>query len=256
MSIPAPITSQSLRAKLTKEIRLMLGGNIIDLELTPDHYEFAIDSAIDRYRQRSSNSAEDRAAFLELQPEQTEYILPSEIIGVKQIYRQGTTGVASGTGAAFDPFGAAFINQTAVGLSGGTGSLLTYELYADFLDTVGKMFGYWVNFTFNPQNHRLTIIRNIRGKETVLLQVYMLKPEEMLLTDIYSKPWIRDYAIAKCKVMIGEARGKFSTIVGPQGGSTLNGPEMKAEGLAEMERLEQEILKQIDQDTGWGFVIG
>jgi hypothetical protein len=41
--------------------------------------------------------------------------------------------------------------------------------------------------------------------------------------------WIRDYMVANCKMIIGEAREKFGTIAGPQGGGSLNGAAMKAE---------------------------
>ena len=67
------------------------------------------------------------------------------------------------------------------------------------------------------------------------------RPDITLFKDIYSKPWIRDYTLAVSKVMLGEARGKFNTIAGPQGGTTLNGDALKAEGQAEMERLEADI---------------
>ena len=74
--------------------------------------------------------------------------------------------------------------------------------------------------------------------------------------DIYSKPWIRDYTLAVCKTMLGEARGKFNTIAGPQGGTTLNGDALKSEGQAEMEKLDQEIIRYQEGGTPYSFVIG
>ena len=56
--------------------------------------------------------------------------------------------------------------------------------------------------------------------------------------------------------MLGEARGKFSTIAGPQGGTTLNGDALKTEGTAEMERLELEIGNFQEGGTPHSFVIG
>ena len=79
---------------------------------------------------------------------------------------------------------------------------------------------------------------------------------DTLFKDIYSKPWIRDYALAVSKTMLGEARGKFNTIAGPQGGTTLNGAELKQQGLAEMEKLDQEIGNFAEGGTPHSFVIG
>ena len=51
--------AQSQRQKLIKDIELSLGGGIVDIELDADHYNLSIDHALDRYRQRSSNSTEE-----------------------------------------------------------------------------------------------------------------------------------------------------------------------------------------------------
>lgn len=246
----------SARAKLIKELNLLLGGGMVRVELTPEHFELAVDLAFDRYRQRSSNAVSERYTFVELQPDQTEYVFPSEVTLVKQLYRRGTTGTASGTGLMFDPFGAAFVNQTSIGLGSGQGSLLTYELFAGFQETVGKMFGLFINYTWNSATHTISITRHIRSRETILAQIYVNRSEEELLSDTYARPWLRDYALAKSKIMLAEARGKFQNIVGPQGGTSLNADALKAEGQAELERLEHEVANQIDQDTGYGFIIG
>ena len=56
--------------------------------------------------------------------------------------------------------------------------------------------------------------------------------------------------------MLGEARGKFNTIAGPQGGTTLNGAELKQTGTAEMEKLDIEINNYQEGGTPHSFVIG
>ena len=82
------------------------------------------------------------------------------------------------------------------------------------------------------------------------------RPDITLFKDIYSKPWIRDYTLAVCKVMLGQARSKFGQIAGPQGGTTLNVGEIKQQGLTEMERLDQEIGNFEEGGTPHSFVIG
>ena len=82
------------------------------------------------------------------------------------------------------------------------------------------------------------------------------RPDITLFKDIYAKPWIRDYTLAVSKVMLGEARGKFNTVAGPQGGTSLNGAELKQQGLAEMERLDAEVKTQTAGGQGYSFLIG
>jgi hypothetical protein len=56
--------------------------------------------------------------------------------------------------------------------------------------------------------------------------------------------------------MLGEARSKFATIAGPQGGTSLNGDQLKAEGQQELERLEASISNYEVGQTPMSFVIG
>ena len=65
-----------------------LGEGMIDVELDPKHYQTALDRAINRYRQRSSNAVEESYAFLTLKKDQNKYILPDEIINVRRLHRR------------------------------------------------------------------------------------------------------------------------------------------------------------------------
>ena len=59
-------------------------------------------------------------------------------------------------------------------------------------------------------------------------------------------PWIQDYALALAKYTLGEARSKFSTIAGPQGGTSLNGDSLKAEAQVELDKLDEELRNYVD----------
>jgi hypothetical protein len=65
-----------------------LGEGMIDVELDPKHYQTALERAVNRYRQRSSNAVEESYAFLELKENQNSYILPDEVINVRNLNRR------------------------------------------------------------------------------------------------------------------------------------------------------------------------
>jgi hypothetical protein len=140
--------------------------------------------------------------------------------------------------------------------AGRIGGLTTWEAFSQYQETVGRLFGNKINFTWDTVTKKLTIVRRPRHTETVLLQVYMRRTDETLLDDPYAKPWLRDYALAQCKMMLGEARSKFGQLPGAQGGVTLNGADLKAEAQATMDRLEDEIQKYSDGGDPISFVIG
>lgn len=245
------------REILIQEVFRRLGGGMVKIELTPEHYEDALDFALATYRQRSSNSVEERYAFLELQPDQDQYILPNEIQEVRQIMRAGG-GALTGGGSEFEPFAATVANQTMLGGGKGNGmpSLVTYELFTGFQELVQTMFGFHIMFNWHPSRHRLDILRKPTATETVMLWVYATRPDELILSDTYARPWILRFTTAQAKVMLGEARSRFGSFIGPQGGTTLNGDALKSEGQMEMDNLLAELSNQVEQNIGYGFLFG
>ena len=98
-----------IKQEIINDVTTMLGGSMIDVELSQNDFQVALKLSLERYRQRSSNSVEEAYAFLELQIEQTEYYLPQEIVDVRQIFRRGLGGNTTGT--YIDPFSLAYIKQ-------------------------------------------------------------------------------------------------------------------------------------------------
>jgi hypothetical protein len=118
------------------------------------------------------------------------------------------------------------------------------------------MFGRDMMYFYNTVSKKLTITRRILGTETVLLWVTKVKPDDMLLQDPFARPWIRSYTLAIAKGILGEAYSKYSQIIGPQGGATLKGTELKTESKEDMEKLETEILNYVDNATPMGIILG
>jgi hypothetical protein len=339
------------RKEVEDYIRLRLGDGMIDVELDPAHYKVAIDRALLRYRQRSQAGEEESYAFLELLPETQEYVLPEDIMTVRQVFRRGIGSVTGTTASQFEPFASGYLN-TYMLVAGRVGGLTNYELFADYQKLAMTMFGGYINFTFNPQSKRLVLQRKLPNTghifhrmnsitaagqtagslitvtmtdpwtqivaggtvaiincsiagwnntytvqsvsnnqtvitfraqtdlastsltgydlnktniyspssddpaETVLLWVYNRKPDSMLFNDSRIMPWIQDYALALAKEMLGQAREKFATIAGPQGGTQLNGASLKSEAKAEMEALEEELKRFYDGSQPMTWITG
>jgi hypothetical protein len=238
-------------------VNAFLGGGMVDVELDPIHYESALIKALSKYRQRTEHSVEESYISLKLEEDKNNYTLPHEVEEVRQIYRRSVgsrTGGGDG-GSLFEPFNLAYTNTYLLAASG-VGGLASYELFAQRQELVGRMFGSFIEFTWNSSTKLLTILQRPRANEEVLLWCYNYRPDSQLLTDYRAKQWIKDYTLAGCKYMLGEAREKFATIAGPQGGTSLNGASLKAEAQSEMEKLEAEAALALAGGTGYGFLIG
>ena len=252
------------KAEIIDYIRLSLGDGIVDVEADQEHYEQAIKQALIRYRQRSSNAVEESYAMLDLYPETQEYILPNEIEEVRGVFRRGIGSVTGTTASQFEPFASGYLN-TYMLVAGRVGGLLSYELFTQYQELAMRMFGGHMNYTWNRTTKKLTLVRRMPNmgqnpaqqvSETVLLWIYNYKPDIVLLNDRMAFPWIQEYAFAKVKMMIGEAREKFATINGPQGGTSLNGAAIKAEAKEKLDALELELDMYRDGGTPYTFVIG
>jgi len=247
----------TLKQEVFDYCRLNLGDGMVDVELDPEHYETALEKSLGVFRQRADNAVEESYAFLYLEEDKNEYILPRETQQVRQIFRRSVGSRSGGGtgGTVFEPFNLAYTNTYLLS-STNMGGLLTYELYAGYQELVGKMFGSFINFVWHPHNKKLIIQQRPRGTELVMLWVYNEKPDEVLLTDVYSKQWLKDYTLANCKMILGQAREKFASIAGPQGGTALNGSSLKAEAVGDMDRLIQELTTQVSGGQGYSWIIG
>tara|TARA_B100001057_G_scaffold489546_1_gene576029 strand:+ start:1345 stop:2103 length:759 start_codon:yes stop_codon:yes gene_type:complete len=235
----------------------MLGGGMVDVELDPDHYETALTKALTRFRQRSDNSVEESYFFMPTVIDQNEYTLPSEIMEVRRLFRRSIgsrTGGGDG-GTLFEPFNLAYTNTYLLS-SSNMGGLATYDMFSQYQELVGRMFGSFIEFKWNSTTKKLTLLQRPRAEEDLLLFCYNYRPDEQLLDDYLAKQWLKDYTVATCKYMLGEARSKFATIAGPQGGGQLNGDTLKSEAQQEMEKLEAEVSTAVPGGMGYGFSIG
>ena len=249
--------AQTQKQEVFDYVEAFLGGGMIDVELDPIHYETALTKAFSKFRQRSDNSVEESYLFMPTVNDQNEYTLPDEVVEVRQLFRRsiGSRSGGGDGGTLFEPFNMAYTNTYLLS-SSNMGGLATYGLFSQYQELVGRMFGSFIEFNWNPATKKLTLLQRPRTEESLLLRCYNYRPDSELLNDYLAKQWIKDYTLASCKYMLGEARSKFATIAGPQGGSALNGDALKAEAQAEMEKLEMEVSSQMAGGVGYGFTIG
>jgi hypothetical protein len=111
-------------------------------------------------------------------------------------------------------------------------------------------------FALSQTNVWSPVVDSGTNYESVLLHVYNYKPDSVLLSDPNVLPWLQEYALAFCKSILGQARGKFSNIVGPQGGTQLNGATLMQEAQAEMEKLEMDLKNYVDGSMPLTWITG
>jgi len=248
---------QEVRQQVYNYCRTMLGDGMVDVELDPIHYETALNRTLSRFRQRSPNAVEESYSFLTLEKDKNDYTLPAEIINVQSVFRR-TLGsrTGGGTGTNFEPFNLAYTNTYLLN-STMLGGIATYFMFASYQEMVGKMFGSYIEFQWIPTSRTLRILqRPFTEGESIMLRCQNYRPDYTLINDIYAGQWIKDYALAICKIILGEARSKFANIAGPGGAGGLNGTDLKSAGKEEMEKLDKELETYVPGGTGLTWIIG
>jgi hypothetical protein len=245
-----------LKQELFQDLRYRLGDGMIDLELDPAHFEAAYKYAIKVYRQRAQNATKEAYTLLTLTEHQDTYVLPSEFINVRQVFRR-TIGLETGpSSSSFDPFSSAILNTYLLNYNF-AGGLATYDFYAGYIELTARMFGGYIVYTFNPVTKEIRLVRNIKASgEQILIWADIQRPETELLMDPGSGVWIGDWVLASLKMTMGEAREKFASIAGPGGGTTLNGTALKSEGKAMQDQLLEDLKRYIDYSQPLTWIQG
>lgn len=256
LSTPSGLTLDELKTMMYDNIRFRLGDGIIDLELDPQHFEAAYNYAIRVYRQRAQNATSESYILMNTLEGVDIYTLPQEVINVRSLFRR-TVGLDTGpASSSFDPFSSAILNTYLLNYNV-AGGLATYDFYAGYVELAARMFGGYVNYTFDPVTKVLRVVRSFKGSdEKILIWADVQRPEIVLLQDPGAGVWIGDFVLAILKGIIGEAREKFGTIAGPSGGTSLNGAAMKSESKEMQEKLLEDLKRYVDYSMPLTWVQG
>jgi len=109
---------------------------------------------------------------------------------------------------------------------------------------------FWVQFTINnqyePWDNQPGVNNGAEGVNNINTIPFENIPFENI--NAIGKQWIRRFALALTKEMLGQIRGKFSSVPIPGESVTLNYSELLSQARTEMDQLREE-LKTILEDT-------
>lgn len=85
-----------------------------------------------------------------------------------------------------------------------------------------------------PSTHGEPVILVFRGLDSATMHPYY-------------RNWIQRYALAVSKGILGEIRGKYTSLPSPGGGASLNGQALTTQSETEKEKLKEELLSEIEE---------
>ncbi len=234
---------QTARANIKNILKHQLGYPTVCVELNEEHFEIAINNALQEIRRRTDSAYYKQYFFMQIFEGQDKYYLndPTKgldgIVDVVKIHRLNMVGLTT-----FGPnsiYAQQFLSQF---YAPGAGfDLVAVHLMHALAETYSQLFAGEIQFNWRESPRELTIYRRFFHHEKVLLECSMERPEQELLVDRWTQQWIQQWAEAELMIILGNIRGKYSNLPGPGGGMSLNADSLLSRGDA----MQQDCLRQI-----------
>jgi hypothetical protein len=236
------------RSQLIDVLKKQLGYPVVCVELTEDHFNIAIDNALQEMRRRSDAPYSKTYFMADMQPFQDIYYLnePSvgtdKVVDVLKIHRLNLLGLN------FTPdsiYAQQFLNQF---YAPGVGyDLISIHLISAMSEVYSQLFAGDVAFNWNEARRELRIYRTFSISEKVIIETTCEKTEQEMLKDRYMMQWLQQWAKSELLLILANIRGKYANLPGPGGGLALNADTL----INQAERLQDDCLRQIsDMEVG------
>lgn len=255
--------TDNIRNSILNDIRYELGYPVIDVELTQQQMDYAINRALQELRARSSIAYKRGFFFMSIKQNEQKFFLTNKISGqnkivdIMGIYRLTSSFLSSAHGAGV--YGQIVLQHM---YNMGTFDLLSFHLQAEYSSLLEILFAARIAFSWNEQTRQLHIHHKFPFNERmVCVEATVERTEQDIMSDRYVAAWIRKYVGGLARIMLAEVRGKFSTLPGASGSVTLNATDLRTAGQTMIEECMSDIEdfitdKPDEYGMGSQFVFG
>jgi len=264
----------SSRAELKEYCLKQLGKPVLEINVDDDQIDNLIDDAIQYYHERHYDGIDrvflkhrltpaTKTTIAESTPvgsattsatvvgagltsltyvEGVNYLpLPDSIIGVNNILKINSSTVSDGL---FNIKYQLFLNDV---YYYGALDLLNYAMVKRYLEDLDFLLNPHAQIRFNKKNHKLYLDidwSEVGENEYVIIDCYrIVDPSDA--PKLYNDWWLKKYLTALIKKQWGQNMSKFQGVLLP-GGVQLNGRQIYDDGVAEVEKLEQQLKDEYE----------
>ena len=231
------------RIRLVNSLKAQLGYPAVCVELKEENFEAAIDIALAEFRRRSDSAYTRKHILFTIRANQPSYYLNDPVVGtdkivdIYHIHRVSTIGL-NVMGGDNGIYAQIFYNQF---FYGAMVDILSIHMANSLAEEYEKIFAGTLQFEWNEMRRELKVLRKLYKDERVVLECFMEKTEQEILTDRWSQPWVRDWALAKCWEILSNIRGKYANLPGANGGLALNGDMLSQKAETMFTELQRQI---------------
>lgn len=223
-------------------IRTKLGEPVIPVELDDSQIEANIEEALQRWMYY--RNTKDDYVKVDLTGNATDgYTIPT---GWEDFHDIVFTPNSPVSGLVYSgDWGKNIYLQYYYSLVSGGGGFMS-GLLTDFYLTLSAMSDAGIILGFQPTYKVYNGKLFIHPDPMAAFSIGLIKRRTPSVTEINSDMWLRRYVLALCKITLGEMRELISQIPAGMENVPLNGPALKAEGLAERTLLDNEFRLRME----------
>ena len=219
-----------------------LGHPVVRVELTDFQIKTAIDEALTNLDYHAPYWCNQVATF-EASAGCNTYILPSHIAyNLNYVcYKKSLLSIQGMAGSLEFDFFIKYFQDNFLFQNFGVGDFYLMQQHLEMIRKILSQEGSWDVINGNllqlypiPVSNFQTVVLFYRALDSATLHPYYTN-------------WIQRYALAVSKGILGEVRGKYSTLPSPGGGASLNGAALSQASEAEKEKLKIELLEEIEE---------
>jgi hypothetical protein len=220
------------QAELIEKIKLRLGIELIDVELTDDEIKECIGDATDKFVRRHYNGSERSVYKLDIVLGQMQYKLPDYIHAVTSYYK-------------FNEFSTPNLQRlvlTELNIMYESSNLINFAVFKDYIKTIEKILMPNYDFTYNSTTKNIFF----RHKPVIEpFEIYLEVFTDVSQTDaesMYDNQWFIKYSTELSRLRWAQIVGKYTKKL--TNGAEYNYEFMYNQAVDAIEKLEEELETQ------------
>jgi len=213
-------------------VRTKLGEPKVRVDLANSQIETNLYDAIQLYREYAAENGNFRGYMtLDLTAGIQDYVLPETVMQIGSMKKGQTT--SAWVLAQLSGYAASDV------LSLKSFDMVSYTMLLHWLHYLRIITASPYRLFFNSNTKVLHVIPSPTSNERIFIEVFRQATTDELLNERF----IRDYALALCKITLGDIRKKFQSLPGFNNAVSLDGDAMKTEGNEEKTTLEADLIE-------------
>lgn len=218
-----------------------LGHPVVRVELTPFQVKTAIDEAVQRMSYHAPVWTKQYAVF-QTQVGENVYELPQYIADnlTYVIYKKTLLSIQAQAGTLEFDYFIKYFQDAHLFSDFSVGEFYILQMHMEMVRKILSQEGSW-----DVMNGRFLQVTPTPAVNDYCILEYRALDSNTI--HYAYKSWIKRFALACSKEILGQIRGKYKTLPGPGGGAQLNGEMLSQQATQEKEALIQELLTELEE---------